>query len=415
MPAPSAAASAEARVVFGIFQRMILGELVKVFLLALTALTGMFLIGGVVTEASQRGLTPAQILLVIPLIVPSTLPYTIPATTLFATCLVYGRLSHDNEILAIKSAGINLLRIVSPALMLGVVMSAVTMGLYYYLIPYSHQLLRTVLLRDMEELMYTILSTEHCLNHPKLNYAIWVQKVQGKRLVNPYFKRRNGQGFYDLIAHAREAELRIDTKNNQMLVHMRDGEVLYADGTATHAYFKDRFFEVPLPPSPFGGDKWHRPPRELTWQEIYERMAEIKEIQDSIAAEIALTTSRLMLANPPADLPQHLAQLKVKRFYIDRDMLALRAELQMRPAISLGCLCFVLAGCPVGIWLSRSDYLSAFITCFTPVVLIYYPLLLCGTNMATRHAWAHPAVTIWAADVVMAVISLVLFRYLLKH
>ena len=54
----------------------------------------------------------------------------------------------------------------------------------------------------------------------------------------------------------------------------------------------------------------------------------------------------------------------------------------LRPAIALGCLCFVLVGCPVGIWLSRSDYLSAFITCFLPIVFLYYPMLLCGTNFA---------------------------------
>jgi lipopolysaccharide export system permease protein len=47
--------------VFGsILSRLILSELVKVFLLALTALTGMFLLAGMIQEASQRGLSPGQ-------------------------------------------------------------------------------------------------------------------------------------------------------------------------------------------------------------------------------------------------------------------------------------------------------------------------------------------------------------------
>ena len=58
------------------------------------------------------------------------------------------------------------------------------------------------------------------------------------------------------------------------------------------------------------------------------------------------------------------------------------AERHMRPALALGCLCFALVGCPVGIWFSKSDYLSAFITCFLPIVIVYYPLMLCGINMA---------------------------------
>src|SRR5437588_12842974 len=116
---------------------MILWELVRVFLVALAAITGILLLAGIVAEASQQGLGPGQILAAIPLLVPSTLPYTIPATTLFATCVVYGRLAADNEILAIKSAGISITKVVGPGLLLGLVMSGVTMGLYYHLIPYT--------------------------------------------------------------------------------------------------------------------------------------------------------------------------------------------------------------------------------------------------------------------------------------
>src|SRR5213593_2338244 len=97
----------------------------------------MLLMAGIVAEATQHGLSPTQILAAIPLLVPSTLPYTIPTTTLFATCLVYGRLAHDNEILAIKAAGVNVLKIVWPGVFLGLVMSLVTAGLYYRLIPYT--------------------------------------------------------------------------------------------------------------------------------------------------------------------------------------------------------------------------------------------------------------------------------------
>src|SRR5437763_12820639 len=94
-----------------LLHRMILLELAKVFLLSLLGITGLLLMAGIVAEASQQGLGPAQILQIIPLIIPSTLPYTIPATTLFATCVVYGRLAHDNEILAIKAAGVNILKV----------------------------------------------------------------------------------------------------------------------------------------------------------------------------------------------------------------------------------------------------------------------------------------------------------------
>ena len=74
-----------------ILHRMILWELAKVFGLSLLGITGILLMAGIVAEASQQGLNPLQVLEIIPLLIPSTLPYTLPATTLFATCVVYGR------------------------------------------------------------------------------------------------------------------------------------------------------------------------------------------------------------------------------------------------------------------------------------------------------------------------------------
>src|SRR5712671_6762225 len=133
----------ETLVFWSILHRTIFLELVRVFALSLFGITGIMVMAGVVAEASQQGLSPSQILAVIPLLIPSTLPYTIPATTLFATCVVYGRLAHDNEILAIKAAGINILKVVWPGVLLGLVMSGVTMGMYYRVIPYTHRLLRS--------------------------------------------------------------------------------------------------------------------------------------------------------------------------------------------------------------------------------------------------------------------------------
>src|SRR5207302_7691448 len=131
----------EAGVFWSILHRTILWELFRVFLLSLLGITGMLLMAGIVAEASQHGLSPLQILAAIPLLVPSTLPYTLPATTLFATCVVYGRLAADNEILAIKAAGVNVLKVVTPGVFLGLVMSCSTMALYYHVIPYTHFLM----------------------------------------------------------------------------------------------------------------------------------------------------------------------------------------------------------------------------------------------------------------------------------
>ena len=76
-----------------------------------------------------------------------------------------------------------------------------------------------------------------------------------------------------------------------------------------------------------------------------------------------------------------------------------------RPALAIGCLCFVLVGCPVGIWISRSDYLSAFITCFLPIVVFYYPLLLCGISLS-KTGRVEPVLALWTPNLLMAVIAI---------
>ena len=75
---------------------------------------------------------------------------------------------------------------------------------------------------------------------------------------------------------------------------------------------------------------------------------------------------------------------------------------------------FVVVGCPVGIWFSRSDFLSSFITCFLPIVFVYYPLMLCGTNMAKEGRF-NPMMMVWAANGVIGAVGLVLLAKLARN
>jgi lipopolysaccharide export system permease protein len=384
--------------------RMILWELVKVFVMALVAITGILLMAGLIAEASQQGLAPAQVLAAIPLLIPSTLPFTIPATTLFATCVVYGRLSADNEVLAIKAAGVNLLQVVTPGLVLGVAMSVATMGLYYRVIPYTHHLLRSLVLSDAEELLYSLLRRHGMIHHPQLSYSMFIKGVEGKKLLSPVFKRKNAEGQIDIVAHAREAELRVDLARGLLLVHMRSGVAIGEKDS--RAYFEDRKFDVILPPNFLkAGDNVRA--RDMTWAELLERRVELLEQQAEVRDEIAHfpRTPPPMAANERAS---HGKMLHDRHRLFEQQVRLIDVELLMRPALSLGCLCFILVGCPVGIWFSRGDYLSAFITCFLPIVLVYYPLLLCGTNLA-RGGVFNPATLVFAADGVVALGGVALF------
>jgi lipopolysaccharide export system permease protein len=400
-------------VFWSILHRSIFLELTKVFLLSLLGITGIILMAGVVAEASQHGLGPAQILHSIPLIIPSTLPYTIPATTLFATSVVYGRLAHDNEILAIKAAGINLLNVVSPALFLGCGMSAVTAGLYYSLIPTTHHLLRRVDPKDVEDVLYAVLKHENSLRRPNLNYAINVTRVQGRQLKNAFFKRRDPKtGGYDIIAHAQEAELHAIPEQKKLVVYMYRCHI-YDVKNGTTSSVEKQPFEVDLPTDfSAAGNKFRA--SDMTWEELQDFRAAVMRAKKELEADIARHRPLLGLSSSPPGIEDHIRNRAREIKQKEQEIRNVDVEFQMRPALALGCLFFVLVGCPVGIWFGRSDYLSAFITCFLPIVFLYYPLLVCGINQGKSGTLPQvPAV--WAANGLMGVVALVLFRRLLKN
>jgi lipopolysaccharide export system permease protein len=177
------------------------------------------------------------------------------------------------------------------------------------------------------------------------------------------------------------------------------------------AFFRDQPFTVDLPKNLFG-ENYKPRPSDLTWQELLQRSAELPdEVRE--AKELAI--------NPPPAPPgfNPLQVLERNRAFAElakikvREQATVEVELYQRPALAVGCLCFVLLGCPVGIWFSKSDYLSAFVTCFLPTLFAYYPLLLCGTNLA-KEGRVSAVVGMWAANVVAGVAAVVMYGRLFR-
>lgn len=410
-----------------ILNRMIFWELVRVFLLSLVSLTGLFLMAGLIQQAAQLGLGLMQILKAIPLFVPSTLPYTIPATTLFASCVVYGRLAHDNEVVAIKSAGVHLFTILKPALLLGLLTAAVTAGLYHSVIPTTQQMLQQQILEDPEEVLYNHLRRERCFRYPSFPYVIYVRDVQGRRLVDVVLKRRGkvtgpkteanqGQVLmgYDLVARAREARLRVDLESKQLFLDP-DRFVFY-DKNSQGVTHSSSPIAVELPDYLTGKDIKARP-MTLTWDEIGPRLDDLRGKLDDLEDRRGESRRQAAGASTPDDVKLFALQEQNFRAQTDdlrRQVRNTAAEYWMRPSLAAGCLVFALIGCPVGIWANRSDYLSTFVICFLPTVFVYYPLLLFGSNQG-KDGKLPLGLGCFLANIVVGVVGLVLTARLLRR
>src|SRR5262245_9343227 len=392
-----------------ILQRMIFWDLVKVFAVTLVGLTGLFVLAGLVAEVSQRGLAPAQIFGIIPLMIPSMLPYTIPAATLFATVNVYGRMAKDNEIVALRAAGVNLRAIMAPSLLLGLGGSAATMGLYYQVIPGSYLAVRDHLLSDTNELLYTLLKRNGCINDKRLPYVLFVRDVRGTRLIDAIFKKKipktNG---YDTVARAHEARLRVETTfdpktgkwGNDLVVEMTNCIVCNEQKTGASTWYSVRKLECRerLPTE----DKEAPRACDMAWPDLLQRTEVLRVKQLERTEEIRRDEARIeSMSQGERDW---LAARKNGQKYEMRTFRSFLAEVQLRPALAFGCLCFALIGGPIGVWTCRADLLSSFVIGFLPAMGLYYPILLCATNLAkngripmTPAVWTAAAVFIFIA------------------
>jgi lipopolysaccharide export system permease protein len=396
--------------VFRILHRMIFMELLRIFFLCWIGLTGMILLGGIIAEATQQGLGPGQILELIPMLIPNTMPYTLPTATLFATCVVYGRLACDNEILAVKAAGINLGVITLPAIVLGALASAGTFFLFFDVIPSSQWEVKVHFTKNVEDLLYAMLRKEGFIHHPQIPYTISVSRVEGKILIDAIFKHIDvANGGFDVVARSKRAELRVDPETKQIIVHMWNGR---AEKNADNSFFVEQDFPIDMPPD--FSDPKKQSPSHMTWSELEHNCGEAENERTKIEEDRKEHEVRIHQGVAPAEFADHVRSLNYKMQTLVGQLHRLTAEYQIRPALSLGCLCFVLVGCPVGIWFGRKDYLSSFITCFLPIVLIYYPLMLCGMNLA-KSGKVPSMIAVWPANLIMAGSALYLFRKLMRN
>ncbi len=408
---------------FTLLHRMIFIELFRVFFLCWVGLTGLVLLAGVIAEATQQGLGPMQIVEIIPFLIPSTMPYTLPTTTLFATCVVYGRLAHDNEVLAVRASGVNVFQVVLPSLVLGGLASLGTMALYCDVIPSTHWMLRTHFTSNVEEVLYNMLRKDGCVKHPQLEYAIYAKKVEGRDLIDAKFMHRDPKGGFDMMAQGKKADLTFDKEKRIMIVRLWNGEVLKENGDRAQ-------FEVIEFPFDMGGifDQVKNRPTDMTWLEMGEFREKYDQEIEKFKQDIAQHEAVMVAGGAPANFAAHVRERRIQIKMTQSLITNIDAEYQMRPALALGCLCFVMVACPIGIWFSRSDYLSSFITCFLPIIIVYYPLLLCGVNMAKAGKlipmlpswgdWASlgaAALAIWPANLVTAVVSVQMMRRLVRN
>ena len=272
-----------------LLQRYIFAEILRVFLFVVSCLTLLLVVVGVVQSASDQGLGPAQILEVLPFIVPSMLPFTIPAAMLLTVCVVYGRISGDQEVTACKAAGISVISLLWPAFFLGAVLSAASLLLTDQVIPWAIGNIERRIVTAMEDVVLDKLRADHQFRDPKLGIDVTVRDVRGRELIRPIFRYRKGHSQAGTI-QAESAEFRLDLANEKAILKLRNA---YIDVPGRGAMYingeTERDIEWKRASS---GPKARHMPIQVIEQELANARAERETLleEDAVQVAMALTT-----------------------------------------------------------------------------------------------------------------------------
>ncbi|PIW67728.1 MAG: hypothetical protein COW10_04550, partial [Candidatus Omnitrophica bacterium CG12_big_fil_rev_8_21_14_0_65_42_8] len=124
-----------------ILRKYIIKEIIAMFLFSLVVFTFSLVAGNIVRLAElviNKGVDIRLVGRLFLYLIPFLLSYTIPMSILTSALLVFGRLSGDNEIVAIKASGINIYRLSSPLILIGLLFSLLSIVLNNDIIPNMH-------------------------------------------------------------------------------------------------------------------------------------------------------------------------------------------------------------------------------------------------------------------------------------
>jgi lipopolysaccharide export system permease protein len=402
-------------VLLGILQRYVLGELVRAFTLALLTITCIFVLFMIMAEAAKMGLTPRDIFTLVPYVIPGSLPYTIPVSLLFSVTVVYGRLASDNEVIAVKTAGLSAWNVLWPAIFLGISLSGMLLYMSHGPIPRANNLAKLVIFQNMEDTFYKILKKDREFNNPRWPFLIKVKDVEGKTMLGATFKHRAGTpqspNSFDMIVQARRAVIHFDTDKGMARVFLDGAEVI--DPREDVSLINNTILEIPIPSNQDAlKDKRIQ---ERTTSEMVAEQADLRRLIQKERQRQALAASLWIGSGRVQRVDWRQVQIAFMDYgYWTQRLNEFETEKQMRIALACGSFFFVLLGSPVGILFARGDFLSAFITCFVPIILLYYPLTLLAVNVG-KDGLINPTVALWAGNTVLGILAGLVMPPIIKH
>lgn len=387
--------------------RYVASEVIVPAVLGFVTYTFLLMMRGLFSLIEQifvRGLPVADALLVLAVTLPHVAVLTIPMGFLFGVLLATGRLSMDNEIVAIQASGISVRRLLRPIVALGLVLTIFNGYLFLIVIPKSN--------RDLKELRIKLFTSARNLGRiqPGVFYEDFPNVLLYVRNVDPETTEWDSVLVYDSRATGEER-----------LTLARSGRVVVADAglgqTTTTGGESDKADAAATP----GAERqpWIVLEDAVTHQFLRARPATYRvntnrelmfrpDIHDR-------GTTRYDVAMRERDSLELVEFLRSGRFAGERNRdpddlaeltRAAEVEINRRLSVPAASLVFALLALPLGIG-SRSGGRGRGFVLSVAVVLIYYVI---GNNaeIAATQGKIPVWLGMWLPNLVLAAIALFL-------
>jgi lipopolysaccharide export LptBFGC system permease protein LptF len=202
--------------------KYIFRELLRVFILAVVALTLMLSLGSILQPVQEFGVGPRQVLSLMGYFLPITLTFVLPMAALFACSLVYGRFASDSELDACRASGISLVKLVYPGLALAIIVANANLLLSFYVMPVFVQRAEESLKTDAKKILFRNIQRNRYYDLPP---------------------------DYQYLIYADQADLQNDTLSGVIVTEMKNNEIkniFTAEAAKVNFNPHERFNEVQI-------------------------------------------------------------------------------------------------------------------------------------------------------------------------
>lgn len=299
---------------------------------------------------------------------PLSLVITVPLSALLASLTVYARMAADNEVVALKAAGMHPLRLQAPVLVFGLLASLLTGYLSLQALPSSYRAFRELVFRMTRDRVLAGLQ-ERTFSDDLEGLTLYVQRLGADGSLRHVFLEDRRQAGERRLIVAGEGRIAFDPDELRAHLALRDGTVHIIQAAQPDRYRLLTFETFDLRARPGGA-----------LGEAADRPRDRKEVSlGDLAAEAeALRRQGRSDARP-------------------------RVEAHRRFAVPVSAFLFAVVGSGLGLRMARGGRWAG-VLAGAAVGLGYYGLLA-GAEDAANHGLLPPAWAMWLPNLLLAIMG----------